>query len=115
MLNLNRFRKADVLPAAYQACSLSQRWISSAPRWPGCTGDSSCRSDQAGSESQPAGGCPGPGASPAASDTPGNPPTPECNFLKRGAAIKDGASQQGDLKRTISGVKRVWLLRHGLY
>lgn len=88
-----------MLPAAYPACSLSQRWISSAPRWPGCTGDSSCRSDPAGSESQPAGGCLGPGASPAASDTPGNPPTPERNSLKREAAIKDRASQQGDLKK----------------
>lgn len=82
---------------AYPACSLWQSWSSSAPRWPGCTGDLSCRSGRAGSESQQAGGCLGPDASPAAPDTPGNPPTPVCNFLgEREAATTDHLCQPGD-------------------
>lgn len=44
-------------------------------------------SNLTGSEFQQAGGCLGPGASPAASDTPGNPPTLVCSFLNE--IIKD--------------------------
>lgn len=47
-------------------------------------------SDLTGSEFQQAYGCLGPGASPAASDTPGNPPTLVCSFLKE--IIKDDFS-----------------------
>lgn len=83
----------------HRACSLSRRWSSWARRWPGCTADWSRGSVLAGSGSQRAGGCLRPGASPAASDTPGSRPGPGCNSLNK--------EEQQIVKTSALGLKHV--------
>lgn len=72
----------------YPSGSWWQRWSCSAPQWQGCIEGSGCTSSRAGSGSRRGDGCSPPGASPAASDTPGSPPGLVCSFLKVRGDVK---------------------------